>query len=137
MTTTAQAQNSFISGILPSSDTVLASAARTATATSETMGNNGGCNLIVTLVATALANSPSITLGVQGYDPASGSWYTIVTSAAVTTASPTTKQVFVGSALAASTNVAANVPLPDKWRVVVTHSNSDSITYSVGATLCP
>lgn len=131
------AQNTFASGVLPASDTVLASAARTTTTTSDAMPNVGGCDLIVTLVATAKTSSPSITLTVQGYDVASSTWYDIITSAAVTTAAPTTKQVFVGSNLAASTNVAANQPVPDFWRVKVTHGNTDSITYSVGATLAP
>lgn len=132
----------------PAPRTLLASAARTAAATSEDQFNLEGfkgAHIIVN--ATALADTPSVTFAVEGYDYTSASWYPILTSAAVTTASPTQVVMRIypgltdqtdpdGSGFDPVDNVANDV-LPYRWRVRSVAGDSDSLTYSVGAVLLP
>ena len=76
----------------------------------------------------------SITPSIQGYDPASATWYTILTGTAMSSVSQQVLQV--GPAFAATTNVSANTILPSSWRVVLT-SSSANLTASVGVNLAP
>lgn len=114
------------------SGTVLASAARTATANSEDFLNSRFRGVKIFVKVTAKADTPSITVSIQEKDPVSGEYRTILTSAAITdvTATPTVLTVYPG--VTAAANVAASEPLGNTWRVVVTHADGDSITYSVG-----
>lgn len=111
--------------------TVLASAARTATTASGTQTNYNGRGVNVFVDVTAITTAPSITVAIQGLDPVSGKWITLLTSAAITTVSTTHLRIYPGVAAAANTK--ADEALPRRWRVNVTHANADSITYSVGA----
>ena len=76
----------------------------------------------------------SITPSIQGYDPASGTWYTILTGTAISSVSQQVLQV--GPNFAASANVSANTILPSLWRVMLT-SSSANLTASVGINLAP
>lgn len=114
------------------SQTILSSAARTATVTSPVFSAEAVANSVFVIDVTATAATPSITAAIQGKDPESGSFYTILTSAAITSTS--TNVIKVGKDFAASANVAANDILPSEFRVVMTHGDADSITYSVSAT---
>ncbi|MBX6361930.1 MAG: hypothetical protein IRZ03_17865 [Acidobacterium ailaaui] len=77
--------------------------------------------------------SGSITLVIQGKDPVSGKYYTILSGAAVTTNSTIVYRVYPG--LTATANATANDLLPRTWRVQVTANNSNATTYTVGAIL--
>jgi hypothetical protein len=111
---------------------LLASSARTTTQTVADQTNYNARGVIVTLDVTS-ASSGSITLEIDYKDPVSGKYIALLTGAAVTGTGTTQYTVYPG--ITAATNVAASMILPRTWRVVVTANNSNSMTYSVGASL--
>ena len=113
--------------------TGFASAARTATVSSSDITNLGGKGVIVILDVTASADTPSITLKIEGKDPVSGKYYTILESAAVTATS--TNIYRVHPSLTAASNLIAKDAIPKTFRITMTHADADSITYSVGYSL--
>ena len=84
---------------------------------------------------TAISATPSVTFTIQGKDDLSGKYYTILASAAITGTGTTVLRVYPG--LTAAANLTANDVLPGTWRLITTHGDADSITYSVGASLIP
>lgn len=114
-------------------DTILASAARTATHNTADLVNHNGRSLHLVIDTTAIAATPSVVFTIQGKDEVSGQYYTILASAAITSVS--TVILRVGPGLTAAANLVANDVLPRTWRVLVTHGDADSITYSVGAAI--
>lgn len=112
--------------------TALASAARTTTLNSGDLTNYNGRGLHVVLDVTN-AGTGSITLTIQAKDALSGQYYTLLAGAAVTTVSTNVYKVFPGATAVA--NAAANDILPRTYRILVTHNNANSITYSVGASI--
>lgn len=113
--------------------TAFASAARTATVSSSDITNLGGKGVVVILDVTASADSPSITLKVEGKDPVSAKYYDILESAAVTGTSTNVYRVYPG--LTAAANLTVSDVIPKTFRITMTHSDADSITYSVGYNL--
>lgn len=111
----------------------LASAARTATTASADLGNPDARGVMIFLDLTAFVTAASLTLSIQGKDPASGKYVTLLSGAAVTTVS--TNVYTVHPAITETANVDAAVPLPATWRVNVVHGNANSTTYSVGFSL--
>jgi hypothetical protein len=109
--------------------TVFASASRTTTTTSSDFTNYGaaGAN-VFTRVSNIHGGTPSITVTIQGKDDLSGQYYTIITSAAITTVS--SNRLRVAYDLTAGATIAKDF-LPRTWRIVVTHADTQSITYSV------
>lgn len=79
------------------------------------------------------AGTGSVTITVQGKDPTSGTYYTVLSGAAITTNSFTKYQIFPGAPVTA--NVSANDIMPFTWRIIMTANNSNAITYSVGVTI--
>ena len=114
-------------------ETILASAARTATTNSAdfTNYNARGAHFIVDV--SAIAATPSITVTIQGKDPISSNYYDILVSSALTATGTTILKVYPGIGQVA--NGAASDILPRTFRVSVAHADTDSITYSVGAAL--
>lgn len=111
--------------------TALASAARTTTTASSPLTNHNAAGVRIFINVTATSATPSITIAVQEQDPISGNWIDILVSAAITTTGQkTTLIVYPGTTVTA--NVSAAAPLPRTWRINATHSDADSITYSVG-----
>lgn len=84
-------------------------------------------------VNTSVIGTGSITVSIQGKDPGSGTYYTILASAAIITNVFTVYTVYPG--VAAVTNVSASDVLPRVWRVSVTANNANAASYSIGATL--
>jgi hypothetical protein len=76
------------------------------------------------------AGTGSITVTIQGKDKASGTYYTILASAAIAANGVTVLSVYPGAAVAA--NVSANDSLPATWRILVTANNANPISYTVG-----
>lgn len=113
--------------------TLFASAARTATVNGTTQTNRFAKGIVFTVDSTAVGVTPSTVFTLQGQDPVSLKWYTILASAAVTTVATTTYTVFPGAP--ATANVSANFQLPRTWRLIATHGNATTHTYSVGGTL--
>ena len=123
--------------------TLLSSAARTAAPTvadQKLYEVNLNCKGVMVIVdVTATADTPSITPAIEGKDPVSGKYFSLLTaSAALTTTGTAVYLVYpgVGTAGDGITQVAGFV-LPSTWRVSVAHGDADSITYSVGAVLLP
>lgn len=112
---------------------ILTSAARTTTQTSsdQTAWNLRG--ILVFLNVTS-AGTGSITLEIQGKDPVSLTYYPILTGAAVTTNGLNVYRVH--PELTAVANQVAKDIIPRNYRIVVTHNNANSITYSVGISVC-
>lgn len=113
--------------------TVLASAARTATTASSDLTNYNARGIHVVIDVTASADTPSVTCTIQGKDALSGQYYTLLASAAITGTSTNVYRVFPGSTVTA--NAAANDIVPRTWRVNCVHADTDSITYSIGASV--
>ena len=118
--------------LAPSHATWLASAARTGTQTQADQDAQqvGGYRGIKVTLDMTTAGTGSVTLTVQGKDPTSGKYYTILAGAAVTTNVTNIYTVYPG--LAVTANVSANDVLPRVWRLLVTANNGNSATYSVG-----
>lgn len=114
---------------------LLASAARTATTNSGDKPNEGYRGVHVVIDVTASAATPSVVFTIQGKDPVSGQYYTLLASAAVTGTETRVLRVFPGATN--SNNLVANDQLPSIWRVLATAADADSLTYSVSATLLP
>lgn len=94
--------------------------------------NINGRGIKIILSTTAIGTG-SVTLEIDGKDPASGAYYPILTGAAVTTDTTVVYTVYPG--LTAAANSVANDVLPRTWRVLVTANNANPATYSVGATV--
>lgn len=112
--------------------TGLASAARTTTTNSGDLTNYNGKGLHVVVDVTS-AGTGSITITIQGKDAVSGQYYTLLAGAAITTVSTNVYRVYPG--LTASANAVASDILPRTYRLLITHNNANSITYSVGASV--
>lgn len=84
----------------------------------------------VVIDVTAATATPSVVPTIDGRDPLSGQWYNILTGAAITAISTTVLRVH--PEVPASANLIAQDFLPETYRVVMTHGDGDSITYTVG-----
>jgi hypothetical protein len=118
--------------------TVYPSAARTATPTAVTVpvGRYRALHLVIDV--TAVTATPSVVCTIDAYDPVSGKYYNLLTSAALTdSGAPYTRVLKIGRALTAAANLTANDVLPSTIRITMTHGDADSITYTVAATLVP
>jgi hypothetical protein len=129
---------------LPASGAVLDSEARTATTTSEVFSTQGASGLIAVIDVSAITGTPSVVFTVEGVTYPTGpggrevTW-TLLASAAVVAANdedaPTVLQI--DPRIASAANSKAEALLPDRVRVVATHADGDSITYSVIFILVP
>ena len=81
------------------------------------------------------AVTPALTFTVQGKDPVSGSYYTLLASAALGSVATTRLADYPGCV--AQANLVANVPLPEFIRVIVTVGDTDACTYTVSVQLLP
>lgn len=113
--------------------TVYASAARTATPTAASFSCRAASGLLVVIDATAITATPSVVPTIDGYDSVSGKWFNLLTGAAITAV--VTRTLRVAPGLVAVANLTVNDVVPDLVRVVMTHGDADSITYSVSAHL--
>jgi hypothetical protein len=111
--------------------TVLASAVRAATNNSEDLCNDYFRGVEVVIDMTAVPGVDTVTFTIQGKDPASGKYFTILATAALSAQATTVLRVYPG--LTAAANATANDVLPRAWRVLATHSAGSNFTYSVGA----
>lgn len=121
-----------------SSKVILASAARTATTNSPDQVDPTAEGVHVIINVTALAATPAVTPKIQGKGPL-GTYYDILVGTAITDVTvgtpPAVVVLKVGPGITATANVSAADFLPDTWRVVMTHGDTDSITYSVSAVM--
>ena len=118
--------------------TILAAAARTATPTIADEHDPNAEGVHVVIVVSALTSTPSVVPKIQGKDPY-GNYYDVLVGSAITDVTvgtpPATVVLKVGPGISPVANGAAADYLPDTWRVVMTHADTDSITYSVAAVM--
>lgn len=113
---------------------VYASAARTADPDTIELEVAGYRGIHLVIDCTAATGSPSVVVSILGVDRVSGKTYSLLASAAITGTGTTVLKV--GPGLAVSANASANDLLPPVIRIVPDHTGTDSITYSIGASLC-
>lgn len=107
---------------------------RTASENSPDIDNWEGSGVVLTIAASDKAATPSVVFTIQGKEPATGQYYDILSSAAVTTSGlPVTLRVYPGAPDTA--NVSVNDALPEIWRVKAVAADSDSLTYAVTANM--
>ena len=98
--------------------------------------NNINCRGVqVGIDITAIAGtSPTLTVKIQGKDAASGKYYDLLTSSALTATGFTLLTLYPGAPSTA--NVSAPQVLPATWRVIATVGGTGpSVTATVGASL--
>jgi hypothetical protein len=123
-------------GVTP--NTVLASAARTGTVSTDVTNYNGK-TIAVTLNITVAPNTAStLTLQIRLKDSISGNYTTLLASAAIvgtatTGVVPVTNLYRIGQGITVTANVSAADVLGRTMNVNIVHSNADSWTYSVSA----
>lgn len=123
-----------ITGGVGASFEVYESVARTTTPdTKEFEIPLGAQGLTLVIDATAVTSTPSVTFAIQGVDRVSGKTWAILTSAAITATGTTVLRV--SPHLTAAANTIAKEHVPPVIRVVATHGDADSITYSVAGHL--
>lgn len=112
--------------------TLLASASRTTTQVSAdiVVYNERYLDLILDMT---VVGTGSVTVLIEGKDPASGKYYTLLAGAAVITNS--TNVYRIGPTLVAAANAVAQFALPRTIRITVTANNANAATYSVGYNL--
>lgn len=109
---------------------LLPSLARTAaTVNTADQLNQSGKGAVVIVDVTAFT-SGTYTFTVQGRDPASGKYYTILTSAALGATGTVILRIYPG--LTAAANLTASDVLPTAWRVSAAGAATPSMTFSVG-----
>lgn len=114
---------------------IYVSAARTVAPAVVSQDNPYCRGLQVIMDITAVTLTGTLTVTIDGQDPASGKWYNLLTSAALATVATTVLRVI--PELVTAANLIASDVLPKTFRIVVTPANAVSMTYSVGATLLP
>lgn len=115
----------------PSSGTAFESASRSAAPTGCVIGvPKGATELAVVLDVTAATAANTATVTISGCDRTSGKIWTILASAAKTSA--TTTVLRVSPNITASANLIAQDVLPSEIQIDVAHSDGQPITYSVG-----
>lgn len=112
--------------------TLLASGTRSTIQTSADITTYNAQGIHVTLDMTVVGTG-SVTVTINGKDPASGKYYLLLSGAAVITNVTNVYKVYPG--LPATANVSANDHIPRTIQIVVTHNNANNAIYSVGYTL--
>lgn len=118
----------------------LASGARTATTNSGDLTNPGAKGALIMVDVTAFAATPDVDLSIQAKDPSSGSYVTLCTAtASITDVTGVDMYVYLirpGDLVVpgAGTEILEmwELPLPRTWRILMTHNDADSLTYSIG-----
>ena len=96
-------------------------------------GNRQGISVVVDITAIS-GTGPTLTVTLQGKDVASGKYYTLLASAALSTVSTT--RLFVAAGLPVTANVSANSNLPRTMRVqAAVAGTGPSVTATIGVSL--
>lgn len=109
-------------------DTLLASAARTATTTTSDVIKSTEKGIHVIIKVTAVPGVDTVTPKIQAKDSL-GNYYDLLVGTAISTTGTTVLKLAPG--ISAIANASAADILPDVYRVVMTHSAGTSFTYSV------
>lgn len=111
---------------------LLAAVGRTTLFTSAALPNAGGRYLVVCLLPTVIG-AASLTLTISGLDPGSGTFYPILTSAAITT--NVMRVLRVGPNVTPAANLAAADILPGTLQISVAVADANPATYTLGYVL--
>lgn len=111
---------------------LITAVAATTTQTSADQVNSSGRGIKV-FFNMATVGTGSVTITIQGKDPTSGTYYTILAGAAVITNVFTVYSVYPG--LTAAANSVASDVLPRTWRITATANNANATTYTVSASV--
>jgi hypothetical protein len=109
---------------------LMTSAARTATNNSGDKTNNFARGVRVTIDCTVDPAAASVVFTIQGKTQ-QGDYYTLLASAAITAVGNT--ELTVHPQITAAANTVAKNALGNVWRLLATHADADSITYSAYA----
>lgn len=116
---------------------VLASAARTATISTDVTNYNGNTFAVVLNITAAPNTASEIVINIRAKDSISGNYVTLLSSVAIVGSAsqspPYTNRYRVGPNIAVVANVSAADALARTMNVQVVHSNADSWTYSISA----
>lgn len=109
-------------------------AASAGTQSADQVNYNGrGVKLVIDITAIT-GTSPTLTVTLQGKDAASGKYYTLLASAALTATGTYVLEVYPGIAVAA--NASASATVPRTWRVsTVIGGTTPAVTATVGASV--
>ena len=129
-TTTINAEPGYNSEVI-----VLTSAARAVAQAYDSAEyfNHSGQGILVIIKVSAVTASPSVVVTIQGKDPASGKFYTLATRTAIITTGTYQLKMYPHAVAVAGTVVRDF--LPQQFKIVCTHGDTDSATYSVGMVL--
>lgn len=112
---------------------VLKSAVRSANNNSEDICNDGGLGGLIYINMAVVPGADTVTFTLEGKDPLSGAYHTILVSAALVATGLVVLKVYPG--LTAAANLVANDIIPRIFRVRATHSAGTPFTYTVNACL--
>lgn len=121
--------------------TALASGARTSTTTSTDITNHNARGVVLWLVVSAVTATPLLQVNAQGKDPVTGNYTKLAADPTAIGATGTYGyEIYPGATTAGvagsgNVNARTSAVLPKTFRVVVTHGDADSATYSVGYSL--
>lgn len=102
------------------------------TVNSDDVDNIGAKGVVLVIDTTALTGTLAMTVTIQGKDPYSNKYYTILASASIAATGTVVLRVFPGAT--AATNLAANDSLPRTWRVsVVVGGSTPTVTATISA----
>jgi hypothetical protein len=98
--------------------------------------NCRGIQLVIRNTA-GTGTTPTLTVTIQGFDPASGQYYTLLASTAIAAGTPATTVLTVYPGLAATANVSASNVLPFHWRVLtaIGGTGTPTVTATISAHL--
>lgn len=96
--------------------------------------NGRGVKVVIDITALA-GTTPTLTVTIQGKDPVSGKYFTILVSAALAAVATTVLTVYPG--IVAAANVAANDALPRDWRIsyAIGGSAGQAVTATITASV--
>ncbi len=103
-----------------------------ATSTNGNDMENTSCRSAVVVIDITAISGTNVVFTLQGKDPLSGKYYTILASAALTGTGTTVLRV--DTSLTASANTIAADMMPRTWRVISTNTSS-TVTATVGVLL--
>lgn len=103
------------------------------TATSSRQKNTQHVGVKIAINITAIPGGSTLVVTIRGYDPVSGTAYTILASAALNATGETVLTVYPG--LTASANLAANDVMPPTWDVTAVVAGAGSATFTVAESM--
>lgn len=119
----------------PDSFALAVPAGSTTTVVGPDMVNSHGHRGLTVTLSTTVIGTGSVTVVIEGKDKASGTYWTILSGAAVVTNTVNRYWFFPGATVAA--NISANDELPEVYRVRLVANNANAVTCTVGGSTLP